>query len=175
MALLTENTLSNTLDIPVNLPATEVQMGDWLIVSSINLVAPMQLTYQFMTLQMLASSVSTQSIVQANMIVPSLDYAFIGLYVNYSSGHPANSPALDILRIRQNPTVASNCVPIPDTLGQFISVRSSPTLTFKTPGVYSFIVANNMQPSAQSTIPTSTSIDFQLVATGQIRLALNSA
>jgi len=175
MALLTENVLSNTLDIPVNLPATEVQMGDWLVVATVKLVAPMRLTYQFMTLQMLSSSVTTSDIVAANMIVPALDYAFLGLYRDYSSGHPALSPALDIVRIRQNATITGDCIPITDTLGQFITSRSSPVLTFTTPGVYSFIVANNMQASSQSAIPTTTSIDFKLCATGQIRLELNSA
>ena len=170
---MTENTLSNTLDIPVNLPATEVQMGDWLVVATIKLVAPMQLTYRFMTLQMLSSSVATQDISDVNKIVPALDLAFIGLYRDYSSGHPSQSPALDIVRIRENLS-SLDCIPITDSLGQFITARSSPVLTFTTPGVYSFIVANNMQPSSQSVIPTTTSIDFQLSATGQIRLELNS-
>jgi hypothetical protein len=174
MALLTENKLSTTLDIPVNFSATEVQMGDWLVVASIKLVAPMRLTYQFLTLQMLSSTVDTRDIVDANKIVPALDLAFLGLYRDYSSGHPSQSPALDIVRIRET-GLASDCITITDTLGQFITVRSSPVLTFTTPGVYSFIVANNMKPSSQSVIPTTTSIDFQLTATGQIRLELSSA
>ena len=148
-------------------------MGDWLVVATIKLVAPMKLTYKFMTLQMLSSSVPVQDIVDANKIVPALDLAFIGLYVNYSSGHPSQSPALDIVRIRENVS-SVDCIPVTDSLGQFITVRSGSVLTFTTPGVYSFIVANNMQPSSQSVIPTSTSIDFQLSATGQIRLELNS-
>jgi hypothetical protein len=175
MALLTENKVSKTLDIPVNLPATELKMGDWLVVASVKIKEPMRLTFWYLTFQMLASSVDTRDIVDTNKISPALDLAFIGLYRDYASGHPSASPALDVIRIRESISVSGDCIPITDTLGQFITVRSSPVLQFTTPGVYSFIVANNMQASTLSTIPTTTSIDFQLCATGQIRLELDKS
>jgi hypothetical protein len=173
MALLTENKVAKTLDIPVNLPATELKMGDWLVVSSVKITAPMKLTYWYMTLQMLSSTVSIVDIVDANKISPALDLAFLGLYRDYSSGHPSATPALDVVRIREAVSAVGDCIPITDALGQFIVVRSSPVLYFTTPGVYSFIIANNMQASSSSTIPATTSIDFQLCVTGQIRLELD--
>ncbi|MGV0949076.1 MAG: hypothetical protein ACOYB3_00080 [Azonexus sp.] len=173
MALLTENKVSKTLDIPVNLPATELKMGDWLVVASIKLKEPMKLTYWYLTFQMIASSVDTRDIIDDNKISPALDLAFLGLYRDYTSGHPSDTPALDVVRIRENISVSGDCIPVTDLLGQFITVRSSPVLAFTTPGVYSFIVANNMKSSASSAIATTTSIDFQLCVTGQIRLELD--
>ena len=173
MALLTEQKVARTLDIPVSLPATELKMGDWLVVASIKVKEPMRLTYWYLTFQMLASSVDTRDIIEANKISPALDLAFIGLYRDYTSGHPSATPALDVVRIRESGASTLDCIPITDTLGQFITVRSSPVLTFTTPGIYSFIVANNMQASSASAIPTTTSIDFQLSVTGQIRLELD--
>jgi len=173
MAFLTENLLAKTLDIPINLPATELKMGDWLTVATIKLVYPMKFSYRFMTLQMLSSNVTTSDIVTANKISPSLDLAFIGLYLDYSSGHPGTQPALDVVKIRENEASTLDCVPVNELSGQFITVRTEPLVEYTTPGVYTFIIANNMQASSESTIPTTTSIDFRLVATGQVRLELS--
>jgi hypothetical protein len=173
MSLLTENKVSKTLDIPVSLPATEVKQGDWVVLSTIKLVEPMRLTYQFMTLRMFSSSVAVPSIGLGNKISQSLDLAFVGLYRDYVSGHPGLSPALDVVRVRDVISPTSDCVPIADTLGQFITVRSAQTLSFTTPGVYSFILANNTQPDSTGVIPVTTSIDFVLGVTGQIRLELD--
>jgi hypothetical protein len=173
MAFLTENTIAKTLDLPINLPATELKMGDWLTVATIKLVYPMKLAYRFMTLQMLSSSVSTDLITAVNKVSPSLDLAFLGLYLNYSSGHPGTQPALDVVKIRETESAAVDCVPVNELSGQFITVRTEPLVEYTTPGVYSFILANNMQASSESAIPTTTSIDFRLCATGQVRLYLS--
>lgn len=174
MALLTESKVAKTLHIPVNLPATELKQGDWLVVASVKITAPMKLTYWYLTFQMISASVDIQSIGDTNKISPALDLAFLGLYRDYVSGFPASTPALDVVKIRESSTTTGDCIPITDTLGRFITVRSSPMLTFTTPGVYSFIVANNMQAASTSLIPTTTSIDFQLCVTGQIVLELDS-
>lgn len=173
MAFLTENSLAKTLDIPINLATTELKMGDWLTIAAIKLVYPMRLKYRFMTLQMLSSNVDTSLIVTANKLSPSLDLAFVGLYLDYTSGHPGTQPALDVVKIRENASLAVDCIPVNELAGQFITVRTEPLVEYATPGVYSFIVANNMQASTDSTIPTTTSIDFRLCATGQIRLELS--
>lgn len=175
MAFLTESKVAKTLDVPVNLPSTTLAQGDWLVVAAIKLVSPMKLTYQFMTLQMLSSTVDTTLIESVNKVSPSLDLAFIGLYINYTSGHPGLQPALDVVKIRETDNSQLDCVPVADVSGQFITSRTSPLVTYTTPGIYSFIVANNMQSSATSSIPITTSIDFQLCATGQIRLELEGS
>jgi hypothetical protein len=173
MAFITENSLAKTLDLPINLPSTELKMGDWLVVATIKLVYPMKLKYRFMTLQMLSSNVATSDILTVNKISPSLDLAFIGLYLNYASGHPGTQPALDVVKIRENESANVDCIPVNELGGQFITVRKEPLVEYTAPGVYTFIIANNMQASSDSTIPTTTSIDFRLVATGQIRLELS--
>lgn len=150
-------------------------MGDWLVISSIKITDPMKLTFWYLTFQMLSSTVDVRDIMEVNKISPALDLAFVGLYRDYTSGHPSGTPALDAVRIRENISVTGDCVPITDTLGQFITVRSSPVLEFTTPGVYSFIVVNNMQASSDvsAVIPSTTSIDFRLCVTGHIRLELD--
>ena len=172
MAFLTEATLSKTLDIPIALPATEIKQGDWLVIATINIVAPMKLVYQYLTLQMLSSSVSTDLIATENKISPALDLAFIGLYRNYLSGFPGNQAALDVVKIRETETTEEDCIPINELNGQFITVRTEPIVEYTTPGVYTFIIANNMQASSSSDIPVTTSIDFRLSVTGMIRLEL---
>ncbi|MHC4332503.1 MAG: hypothetical protein ACYSUV_01985 [Planctomycetota bacterium] len=172
MAFLTETTLAKTLDIPISLPATEVRQGDWLVVATINVVSPMKLVYQYLTLQMLSSSVSTNLIATENKVSPALDLAFIGLYRNYLSGYPGTQPALDIVKIRESATTETDCIPVNQLSGQFITVRTSPVIEYTTPGVYSFIIANNMQASSSSSVPVTTSIDFRLSVTGMIRMKL---
>jgi hypothetical protein len=54
-----------------------------------------------------------------------------------------------------------------------LAQRTSPSIVAVTPGVYSFIVANNMQASSTSSVPTTASIDFKLCASGMARLELD--
>lgn len=171
MAFLTEAKISKTLDIPVSLPATELRMGDWLTIATISLASGMKLSFQFLTFQMLSSSVNTTDIATENKIVPALDLAFVGLYRNYSSGYPGSIPALDVTKIRESVSEL-DCVPLNQISGQFITVRTSPLVEYTTPGIYTFIVANNMQTAANVVIPITTSIDFRLCVTGEIRLEL---
>ena len=53
--------------------------------------------------------------------------------------------------------------------------RDTTETVYSTPGNYSWIIANNMQPSSSSDVPTSTEINFRLSVTGQVRLELDSA
>ncbi len=159
MALITEKKLSTIVDLPVSLPALELKQGDWLVVASFKLESPQRITYDFLTLELIKANVALSSVSASNKVVSNLDLAFIGLYRDYTSGFPGLTPALDV--------VSANAV------GAF--GRSGATLTYATPGVYSFIIANNMQADSSSAIPVATSIDFTICATGSVRLELDSS
>jgi len=158
MAFLTETKLQTTLDLPVSLPTTEILQGDWIVVASIKLVSPMRLTYRYANLHLLSSTVDTALIGSANRVNASLGCAFLGLYRDYVSGHPGSVSALDTLSLSSESVVYKSTI--------------SP-LYYTTPGVYSFIVANNCKSSSSSSISTSTSIDLKLCATGMVRLELD--
>lgn len=158
MPLITEKKLSGIVDVPVSLPALEIKQGDWLVVSPIKLESPMRLSFDHLTLDLLSSNVTLGDISASNKIVSNLDLVFVGLYRDYTSGFPGLTPALDVLSVSE--LGAKN--------------RSGATLSYTTPGTYSFIVANNMQADSSSSIPVSTSIDFNVCITGQVRLELDS-
>ena len=158
-AYLTTSKLSNIVDVPVAMPSTEIQQGDWVIAASIKVVSPMKLTYKFLNLSLVASSVGISQISNSNKISSSLGLAYVVLRRDYVSGNPGAAGALDSLIITSETTVARS---------------TATTLSLTTAGVYSWIVVNNMQPSASSSISTSTDINFQLSVTGQVRVELDS-
>ena len=157
MAFITEKKLAGTLDVPVALPLTELLQGDWLVVATIKVIEPMRLSYRYMNFQLTEATVDLDDIGSSNKISANLDLAFLGLYLDYVSGHPGLSGALDTVKV--------------NALG--VAQRSSPVIVATTPGVYSFIVANNMQSSSASSVPVTTSIDFKLCASGMVRLELD--
>lgn len=158
MGFLTESKLAHTLDLPVALPATLLKQGDWLVVASVVVAAGTKLTYQWSNLQILEASVDTADIASSNKIYGNLGLVYLTLRKDYNSETPGEAGALDAV-------VATD-------LGIFS--RSAATVTMTTAGVYSLLVANNMQPSSTSSVPTSTSIDFKVSVTGQLRLEITS-
>ena len=160
MGYLTESAIANVLDMPVTLPATELQMGDWIIVSTVKVIEPQQLTFRWLDLQILSASVDIDDISAANLIFGNLGLVYVALRRDYTSGSPGETGALDVLTA--------------DEL-ELVSRDTSDILTFVTPGNYSWIIANNCQPSSSSTISTSVSIDFRVAVTGQARLELDNS
>lgn len=162
MAYLTENQLTNTMDIPIALPATDLRMGDWVVIASVRIVAPMTLTYKLANIQMSASTVDTALITAGNKIYGNLGLAYLTLRKDYLSGSPGVAGGLDAL--------VSN--------GLGITQRdTSVRVEITSDGVYSWIIANNMQPSTDTVplIPISSSIDFRLAVTGSVRLELDAS
>lgn len=160
MPYLTEAKLLTTFDLPIALPATLLVQGDWLVVASVKIIAPMRLTYRWLNLQLHTSSVPVTDISTTNRVYGNLGLAYVVLRKDYISGSPGLAGALDTLII--------------DTTG--VAVRDyTQTVTLDAAGTYSWIVANNMQASTTSTVPTSASIDFRLSVTGQVRLLLDPA
>jgi hypothetical protein len=161
MPYLTENQLSNTMHIPIALPATNLIMGNWITLASLVISAPMQLTYRFGSVQLFSSSVDTSLITSSNLAYGNLGFAYLALRQNYVSGPPGAAGGLDAV--------------IAPLLGVYSRDITVPVI-ITTPGTYSWIIANNMQPSADSPplIDPSISIDFQLAVTGTVRLELDT-
>jgi hypothetical protein len=159
MGYLTTSKLTNIIDLPIQLPATEIKMGDWLVIGSIKIAEPMRLLYRFLNLQLHTSSVDIADISAVNKVSGNLGYAYVALRRDYSAGNPGAAGAIEVLNISQIGLVERNNV----------------ETVFATPGRYSWIIANNMQPSSSSVIPTSTDINFRLSVTGQVRLELDNS
>jgi len=162
MAYLTENVVSNVLDLPIALSSTDLRMGDWLVVSVVRIVSPMRLTYRLCNIAITASTVDTALITSGNKIYGNNGLVYLALRRNYISGDPGAAGGLDNL--------------VAYTLGVYSHDLAQPVVIIAA-GVYSWVIANNMQPSADTTpvIPTSTSIDFRLSVTGSIRLELDNS
>lgn len=160
MAYLTEQKLSNVLDVPISLPATDLRQGDWVVVATTKVVLPMRLTYRVANLQVLTSSVDTASITNGNKIYGNLGLVYLAMRLNYGSGSPGAAGGLDAL--------------VANGLGVY-SRDVTTSVEVIAPGVYSWIVANNMQPSTDTVpaISTSTLIDFRVAVMGSVRLELD--
>lgn len=161
MAYITENQLSNILDIPVALATTNLRMGDWLVIASVRLVAPMRLTYRWSSLTLFSATVDIEDISNGNKIYGNLGLVYLTLRKDYISGNPGAAGGLDALVGLDLTTVNRN--------------PASPVIV-TAPGVYSWIVANNMQASTDTApvIPASTSVDFRVTINGAARLELDS-
>lgn len=162
MAYLTESTINNIIDHPIALSSTDLRMGDWVVVSVLRVVTPMRLTYRMCNISISASSVDTSLISSGNKLYGNNGLAFLTLRRNYISGNPGEAGGLDSL--------------VAYGLGVYSRDITQPIIV-TTPGIYSWIIANNMQPStdASPVIPTSTSIDFRLSVTGSARLELDNS
>ena len=160
MSYVTEAKLANTFDIGINLPVTEIRQGDWVIIATTKIVSPMKLQYRYVNISLVSSNVDVSLITSFNKVWGNLDLAYLALRRDYASGDPGESGALDTVRV--------------SALG--LTERGGATLEFTTPGTYSWILANNMQPSEETgvLIPSSTSIDFVLSVSGQARIFLDS-
>lgn len=159
MGYLTDNKLRSVVDLPIALPNTTLKQGDWIVVSTVKLLAPQRLSMRSLILQLVEASVDTADIGTANKVVPNLGLAYLVLRKDYASGTPGATGGLDYMYLEDLGTVVRSTVPV----------------LLTAPGNYSLICANNMQASTASTVPTSSSIDFKLLVTGQFRLELNGA
>lgn len=158
MSYLTERKLSNTFDIPVNLPISEIKMGDWLVLASFKLDAPTRLTYRMMHLSFVSSTVPLSNITAANKIVPNFGLCYVGLFFNYTSGDPSGLASLDVLQA--------------DSLG--IVERTAAPIVTATPGTYSWLAVNNVQFSdLNSLLGVDESADFTISCVGQARIELD--
>ena len=158
MSYLTERKLSNTLDVPINLPTTEIKMGDWVVIATVKIVAPTLLTYRMMNINFVSSTIALANITSVNRIVPNFGLCYVGLFLNYTSGDPSSVPALDVLQA--------------NAFG--VQARTAAPIVTATEGTYSWIAVNNIQFSDQnSLLSVNDSADFTLSCVGQARLELD--
>ena len=160
MSYLSETRLSNTVDLPVALPATLLQMGDWLVVASVKIIEPMQLVYRWMNLQLFSASVPLSNIDSTNLIFGNLGLAYLVLRQDYVGGAPGEGNAIDTTLITSQGVFSRDWTNV---------------VTVSHPATYSWIIANNCQPSNTSLVSSSSSIDFKISVTGQVRLQLTPA
>lgn len=158
MAYLTERKLSNTLDIPVGLPTTEIKMGDWVVIGTVKISAPTRLTYRMLNLNFVSSTVPLVNLTSDNRIVPNFGLCYVGLFFNYVSGDPSTLPALDVVQANNFGIIERTATPI-------VTV---------TEGTYSWLAVNNIQISPQNALlGAGDSADFTLSCVGQARLELD--
>lgn len=158
MGYLTERKLSNTLDAPVSLAASELKMGDWLVISTIVLTEPSRVIFRMLNLNFISSTLALSNILPVNLVTPNFGLLYIGLFANYISGDPSSLPALDV--------VSAN------NFG--VAQRTAPPVVISVPGTYSWIAVNNVQFNNQNALlSASDSADFTLNVVGQARLELD--
>jgi hypothetical protein len=159
MPYILESHFENTLDIPVSLGATNLRMGDWLVVATLNLERPAMFTWNFCSLQILSSSVNFNDISASNYVNGNLGLVYLILRKDYTGGLPEATGALDIVT----------------ATGKGIFNRNlANKLVVTEPGSYSWIIVNNMKVSSAENpqIPVTTSIDFIVAVTGAARYTL---
>jgi len=158
MPYLTERKYSSTLDCPVNLPATEIKMGDWLVIATFSLVTPMKLTYRMLHLNFISSTFDISKLTAVNKINPGYGLCYVGLFLNYSSGDPASQTIADKVTATATGIVT----------------RSGTPLVTVTPGSYSWVAVNNIQYNSNNALLSATdSADFKLSVVGQFRVELD--
>ena len=161
MGYLTESRLSELMDAPVSLPATELKQGDWVVVASVKVQQPMRISCRLLDFQLISASVDVTKISPNNKIFGNLGLAYLVLRKDYASGSPGAAGGLDTI-------VATG-------IGIFPRDTSTPVVAVE-PGTYSWIVANNMQATTSSTDPIqpTTSIDFVVSCLGSVRVELSA-
>ena len=160
MSFLTERKLANTLDLPLSLPATEIKMGDYLVIATLKLAAPSRLTFRMLHLNFIASTFDLAKITPVNKINANAGLCYIGMYANYVSGDPGSTASLDTLSA--------------SAFGVVTKVTNPIVLT--TPATYTWIAVNNVQWNANnSALTPQDSADFRLSATGQVRIELDQS
>lgn len=155
MSFLTDNKLASVYDMPVALPATELRQGDWLVVATLKVVSPTVVSWKHVNLTLLSASVDTGLITAGNRISGNLGLVFLSIHKDYAGEQPNASGALDVFGV--------------GALGTYTR-PTDPEVFLAEEGTYSWVIANNMQPSETSSVPTSTSIDFFVSVNGVARL-----
>lgn len=162
MAYLSKQELSNIADVAVALPSTLLSMGDWILIGSVKIVAPMRCTYRYLSFQIQTSTVDVSKIVSENKIYGNLGLVYVALRKDLVSGSPGAASALDIVSL--------------NSIGMAIRDTSeSNSIVMIDPGVYSWYIVNNCKAADSVQIPAYESIDFRVSVTGQARVEFSFA
>lgn len=156
MSYLTDEYLDKVVDIPVNLPVTNLKSNDWLVLTTIAVAAGQTLDFNFLQLTLVSSSASLDGCnsVEGELINPSYERVFVGIYENYVS---TNSPyGLSIIGTDADLIQTSEFT----TVQRDVTVAKL-TLSPTEPTTYSFVIANNL-----------TNSDLRVSVNGMARLTI---
>ena len=171
MGYLTQDQLDQQLDLPVELPLTDLPANQWLVVSSFRLDTPQAFTLRWLQLHLIAMQAvdSTGSVVVVtpdaqgncvfppqgpNLVVPGLGLCYVALYRAFDPGKQPSFQAAQEAPLFID-YVAGQVPPL-------YAVRSLAPTTYASAGVYSFVVVNNTDNQLES-----------LAVSGQVRLNLS--
>lgn len=160
MPLITDEQLRKTIDLPIGLPATRLDAGDWLVVGTVKLVSGQELSFNMLNLQLVGLIQDGEDIVLDDVCTPvdvtkydsSLGLAYVVILKDYSAAVDPRTQAFV-------GTTADRIIVTAAT----VATRdlSLPALSLTDSGNYSFVVINNCQNA-----------DARLVISGQVRVSL---
>lgn len=170
MPYLTQDQLDQQLDLPVQLPLTDLPADQWLVVSTFEINTPQAFSLRWLQLHLIAQSAvgSTGGAVVVtpdssgncvfpaqgpSLVVPTLGLVYVGLYSNFNTLQP---PALQAAQ--EAPLyIPYNAALLPPQY----AIRSLTPTAYSSPGVYSFVIVNNTLNQLQS-----------VAVSGQVRVNL---
>ena len=165
---LTDVELERTADVPVSLPLTRLNSGDWLIVATVQIRTGQEFRFNTLNLQVAGAFVNGAALplndqcnpVSLLKINASYGLVYVGIAKDYSSSDDPSGITWQ--------GTASDVVSAPSA-GTYVRNPTSTTLSISTPGTYSFVVVNNS--ATTSTDPALTAkVDANVCVSGQIRI-----
>jgi hypothetical protein len=170
MGYLTQEQLDQQLDLPVELPLTDLPPNQWLVVSSFRLDSPQAFTLRWLQLHLIAmdpvdsqgNTVVVAPDAQGNcvfppqgpvLVTPGLGLCYLALYRAFD---PTKQPSFQAAQ--EAPLFIDF---VPNLLPPLYAIRSLTPTTYSPAGVYSFVVVNNTENQLES-----------LAVSGQVRVNL---
>jgi len=151
MAFITEKQLEDTLDVPINLPLTQIVANDWLIVATVNLSIsnPTSLTLRWLQLRTLDSYGAGSGSLS------------LGLFKDFN---------LNQTPWTQTPVEPLLALPFPVVTPTVLqrNAYSPLTITASTPGIYSFVLGFYL-----TTTPSDPIQYVRATVNGQLRIDIN--
>lgn len=146
MPLLTEDRLSDIIDLPIALPNTTISPGNWVLIGSVNLVAPAKLEFRYLQLQVMeiiapapATGTCAAQLATINTSFLAGSLAAVFLVQNFVPDTAPNlQPYLEIL------TAPTDFNAAPAATAPILVARDSANVnTLTAAGIYSLVVLNN--------------------------------
>ncbi len=142
MPYITEDQLANQVSVPVALPLTSIKRNDWLILSTILLSTNQKITFKYLQVQLIASSLGLINCEdeEASLINPSSGLVFVAIYKDFViTAQPQNETFIG---------TAADFIQV-DTVEDLVQRDTSVTaLEITEVGNYSFVLVNNTSNAA---------------------------
>lgn len=144
--LLTEQRLNTVIDLPIALPVTKVQAGDWITVATVELIAPAKLTLSQLQAHIVLMEAVSASDPCGGLGKNEINEDFIagGLIAVFIAKNAAPDSRPDLQPYSEAMSVPSNFELAPDSTAPVFSSRAgSDALVLAESGLYSITVLNN--------------------------------